>query len=132
MDRSMQGGAAARRRALAKGLTCSRGRWPGNLSSAGRRRAALSAEPIGDRGGGVLAVAVVVLSQTFPARPSSFPETRDFVMRALADSPISDEARHEIQMAVADALLEAAGPGDDMIQASLRIFPDSVEVDVLR
>jgi DNA-binding XRE family transcriptional regulator len=92
----------------------------------------LSARPIGEGGSGVLAVPVVVLAQSFPARPSSFPDIRDFVMRALADSPISDEGRREIQMAVADALLEAAGPGDDMIQAFLRIFPEYVEVDVLR
>jgi hypothetical protein len=32
-------------------------------------------------------VPVVVLSQTFPARPSSIPDVRDFVKRCLAQSP---------------------------------------------
>ena len=38
---------------------------------------------------GVEVVPVVVLSQTFPARPSSIPDIRDFVRRCLAQSPLS-------------------------------------------
>ncbi|MGH3250922.1 MAG: helix-turn-helix domain-containing protein [Trebonia sp.] len=76
-------------------------------------------------------VPVVVVSQTFPARPSSIPDIRDFVRRCLAQSPLSEEDNHEVGQTVAAALLEAAGP-TGAINVSFRIFPDHVEVDVLR
>jgi Helix-turn-helix len=76
-------------------------------------------------------VPVVVLSQTFPARPSSIPDIRDFVRRCLAQSPLSEEDNREVSETVAQALLEAAGP-TGAITVSFRIFPGHVEVDVLR
>jgi hypothetical protein len=76
-------------------------------------------------------VPVVVLSQTFPARPSSIPDIRDFVRRCLSQSPLSEEDNREVGETVAQALLEAAGP-TGAINISFRIFPDHVEVDVLR
>jgi hypothetical protein len=76
-------------------------------------------------------VPVVVLSQTFPARPSSIPDIRDFVRRCLAQSPLSEDDNREIGETVSQALLEAAGP-TGAISVSFRIFPDHVEVDVLR
>jgi Helix-turn-helix len=76
-------------------------------------------------------VPVVVLSQTFPARPSSIPDIRDFVRRCLSQSPLSEEDNREVGDTVAQALLEAAGP-TGAINVSFRIFPDHVEVDVLR
>src|SRR5262245_13567492 len=76
-------------------------------------------------------VRVVVLSQTFPARPSSIPDVRDFVRRCLAQSPLTEEDNREVGETVAHALLEAAGP-TGAINVSFRIFPDHVEVDVLR
>jgi Helix-turn-helix len=76
-------------------------------------------------------VPVVVLSQTFAARPSSIPDVRDFVKRCLAQSPLSEEDNREVGETVAHALLEAAGP-TGAINVSFRIFPDHVEVDVLR
>jgi DNA-binding transcriptional regulator YiaG len=76
-------------------------------------------------------VPVVVLSQTFPARPSSIPDVRDFVRRCLAQSPLSEEDNRQVGETVAHALLEAAGP-TGAINVSFRIFPDHVEVDVLR
>ncbi|HMH38108.1 MAG TPA: hypothetical protein VK584_14355, partial [Streptosporangiaceae bacterium] len=76
-------------------------------------------------------VPVVVLSQTFPARPSSIPDVRDFVRRCLAQSPLTEEDNREVGETVAHALLEAAGP-TGAINVSFRIFPDHVEVDVLR
>jgi DNA-binding transcriptional regulator YiaG len=76
-------------------------------------------------------VPVVVLSQTFPARPSSIPDIRDFVRRCLAQSPLSEEDNREVGETVSQALLEAAGP-TGAISVSFRIFPDHVEVDVLR
>jgi hypothetical protein len=76
-------------------------------------------------------VPVVVLSQTFAARPSSIPDVRDFVRRCLAQSPLSEEDNRSVGETVAHALLEAAGP-TGAINVSFRIFPDHVEVDVLR
>ena len=75
-------------------------------------------------------VPVVVLSQTFPARPSWIPEIRDFVRRCLAESPLNDEGNREVGETVFRALLDAAGP-EGAIQVSFRIFPEHVEVDVL-
>src|ERR1700742_1478853 len=76
-------------------------------------------------------VPVVVVSQTFPARPSSIPDIRDFVRRCLAQSPLSEQDNHEVGETVSRALLEAAGP-TGAINVSFRIFPDHVEVDVLQ
>jgi len=53
-------------------------------------------------------VPVVVLSQTFPARPSSIPDIRDFVRRCLSHSPLSEDDNREVGETVAQALLEAA------------------------
>jgi hypothetical protein len=76
-------------------------------------------------------VPVVVVSQTFPARPSSIPDIRDFVRRCLVQSPLSAQDTREIGETVSQALLEAAGP-TGAISVSFRIFPDHVEVDVLK
>jgi len=74
---------------------------------------------------------LVVISQTFPARPSSIPDIRDFVRKCLAQSPLSEEDTKSVGATVSQALLDAAGP-TGTIQVSFRIFPDHVEVDVLR
>ena len=84
----------------------------------------------GDGDGRVEVVPVVVLSQTFPARPSWIPEIRDFVRRCLAESPLTEEGNREVGETVFRALLDAAGP-TGAIQVSFRIFPEHVEVDVL-
>jgi DNA-binding NtrC family response regulator len=73
---------------------------------------------------------VVVLSKTFPARPSSIPEIREFVRRCLAESPLSDADNSAVSQTVFRALLDAAGP-TGTIQLSFRTFPEHVEVDVL-
>jgi len=73
---------------------------------------------------------VVVLSKTFPARPSSIPEIREFVRRCLADSPLSAVDNSAVSQTVFRALLDAAGP-EGTIQLSFRTFPEHVEVDVL-
>ncbi len=75
-------------------------------------------------------VPVVVVSQSFPARPSFIPEIRDFVRRCLADSPLDEEGEREVGETVFRALLDAAGPTGS-IQVAFRIFPEHVEVDVL-
>ena len=75
-------------------------------------------------------VPVVVLSQVFPARPSSIPEIRNFVRRCLAESPLTEEGIREVGDTVFRALLDAAGPTGS-INVAFRIFPEHVEVDVL-
>jgi DNA-binding XRE family transcriptional regulator len=75
-------------------------------------------------------VPVVVLSQIFPARPSSIPDIRDFVRRCLAESPLTEEGARQVGETVFRALLDAAGP-TGYIQVAFRIFPEHVEVDVL-
>jgi hypothetical protein len=84
----------------------------------------------GQGDGPIQVVPVVVLSQTFPARPSWIPEIRDFVRRCLAESPLTEEGNREVGETVFRALLDAAGP-TGAIQVSFRIFPEHVEVDVL-
>jgi DNA-binding XRE family transcriptional regulator len=71
------------------------------------------------------------LSQVFTARPSSIPDIRDFVRRCLAESPLTAEGNREVGETVFRALLDAAGPTGS-IQVAFRIFPEHVEVDVLR
>jgi hypothetical protein len=72
----------------------------------------------------------VVLSKTFPARPSSIPEIRDFVRGCLSASPLTDDDNRQVGQTVFRALLAAAGPAGT-IQISFRSFPEHVEVDVL-
>ncbi len=72
----------------------------------------------------------MVLSKTFPARPSSIPEIRDFVRHCLSDSPLTEDDNREVGRAVFRALLDGAGP-TGTIQISFRIFPEHIEVDVL-
>jgi len=86
--------------------------------------------PNGSGDGSIEVVPVVVLSQTFPARPSWIPEIRDFVRRCLAESPLNEEGTRGVSETVFRALLDAAGP-TGAIQVSFRIFPEHVEVDVL-
>jgi hypothetical protein len=80
---------------------------------------------------GIEILPVVAVTQTFPARPSSIPDIRDFVRRFLDESPLTASSAREVEETVSHALLEAAGP-DGTIQVVFRIFPDHTEVDVLR
>lgn len=73
---------------------------------------------------------VVVLSQVFPARPSSIPDIRNFVRHCLAESPLTEQGTKEVGETVFRALLDAAGPTGS-IHVAFRIFPEHVEVDVL-
>lgn len=89
------------------------------------------AEPIrGPETDPIEVLPVVVLSQVFPARPSSIPEIRNFVRRCLAESPLTEEGTREVGEVVFRALLDAAGPTGS-INVAFRIFPEHVEVDVL-
>ena len=73
---------------------------------------------------------LVIVAGTFPARPSSLPDVRDFVRRQLTGTPVSDDDVRTLCERVAGVLLDAAGVSGS-IQVSLRIFPASAEVDVL-
>jgi hypothetical protein len=73
---------------------------------------------------------LVVVAQSFPARPSALPDVRDFVRKQLTSTPVSDASIRTLGDRVADVLLDAAGVSGT-IQVSLRILPDSAEVDVL-
>ena len=108
-------------------MTCRQSpqRWLGGL-----RETAVPDRNNGPGDGPIEVVPVVVLSQTFPARPSWIPEIRDFVRRCLAESPLTEEGNREVGETVFRALLDAAGP-TGAIQVSFRIFPEHVEVDVL-
>ena len=75
---------------------------------------------------------VFVVTQTFPARPSSIPDIREFVLRYLRHAPLTPEGSQQLHHAVLAALLEAASPDGGQIQVCFRIFPEGVEVDVLR
>ena len=87
--------------------------------------------PVPLEGEGLEVLPVVVLSKRFPARPSSIPHIREFVQRCLVDSPLTQEGNQNLQHAVSQALLDAAGPTGTIV-VSFRIFLDHVEVDVLR
>ncbi len=84
----------------------------------------------GPPGGPIEVVPVVVVSQSFPARPSFIPDIKDFVRRCLADSPLDEDGIREVGETVFRSLLDAAGPTGS-IQVAFRIFPEHVEVDVL-
>jgi hypothetical protein len=75
-------------------------------------------------------IPLMVVAQAFPARPSALPDVRDFVRQQLTTTRLSDENIRTLCERVADVLLDAAGMSGT-IQVSLRIFPESAEVDVL-
>ena len=75
-------------------------------------------------------VPLTMIARAFPARPSALPDVRDFVRRQLTGTPIPDEDVRTLGERVAKVLLEGAGTTGS-IQVSLRIFPESAEVDVL-
>jgi hypothetical protein len=117
---------------LAAGQTIPAGRQMAARKPEDPRSRILSAPGPGDGPSeGAEAAPVVVMSQTFLARPSSLPDVREFVRRCLARSPLSEEDNREVAETVAHALLEAAGP-TGAVSISFRIFPSHVEVDVLR
>jgi DNA-binding XRE family transcriptional regulator len=75
---------------------------------------------------------VMVVTRTFAARPSAWPEVREFLVATLAQVDPLQAASPEVQRAVGDALLGSAGSPAGTFQISVRITPDSVEVEVLR
>jgi hypothetical protein len=79
----------------------------------------------------IVILPLTIVTQEFPARPSSLPDVRDFVRRQLTARPLSDDEIRNLSDRVAEVLFEAAG-ASGAIQVSLRMFPDWTEVDVLQ
>ncbi len=92
----------------------------------------LGRRDLGEPEASVVIDPVFVVTQTFPARPSSIPDIRELVLRYLRDAPLSPQGSQQLHHAVLTALLDAASPDGGQIQVCFRIFPDGVEVDVLR
>lgn len=74
---------------------------------------------------------VIVVSQTFDARPGSLPDAHAFVREALAGATTDAADLRAIHAAIIDALLQAASPSIGTFQVVIRLFPDDVEVEVL-
>jgi DNA-binding NarL/FixJ family response regulator len=88
--------------------------------------------PAGDPAGGSVVVApVVVLTQSFDARPASLPDATAFVRATLAGSAMNENELRAVNTAIVDALLTAAGPSSGKFQVVIRLFPDDVEIEVL-
>lgn len=75
---------------------------------------------------------VMVVTRTFPARPASWAEARDFLQDVLLQRS-DPQAAHapEVQTAIGEALLAAAGTRDPAFQVSVRLYPDGFEIEVL-
>jgi DNA-binding NarL/FixJ family response regulator len=74
---------------------------------------------------------VVVVTQSFDARPSSLPDASMFVRSALAGATIDEADLRAVNTAIVDALLIAASPSIGTFQVVVRLFPDDVEIEVL-
>jgi hypothetical protein len=84
----------------------------------------------GTNGGSIEVLPLLVVTQAFPARPSSLPTIRDFVRQRLSQSIFTEDDVRALGDQLLEALLDVAGP-TGMIQVSVRIFPEYAEVDVL-
>lgn len=74
---------------------------------------------------------VFVLSQSFPARPSSIPDAHAFVRATLAAADVPSAPHAEITEAINSALLTAAGPDVGTFVVVIRLFPDDAEIEVV-
>src|SRR5262245_57912441 len=81
-------------------------------------------------GGSVEVLPLLVVTQSFPARPSSLPTIREFVRQRLNQSVFTEDDVRALGDQLLDTLLDVAGP-TGMIQVSVRIFPEHAEIDVL-
>jgi hypothetical protein len=81
-------------------------------------------------GGPIEVLPLVVVTQAFPARPSSLPRIRDFVRQRSGQNTFSEDDVRTLGEKLLDTLLDIAGP-NGMIHVSVRIFPTHAEIDVL-
>jgi hypothetical protein len=79
----------------------------------------------------VVVVPVVVVTQTFPARPSSLPDAENFVRENVAHTVLEPSEMRAVFTAIKDAILAAARPDIGSFQITVRSFPDDVEIEVL-
>lgn len=82
-------------------------------------------------GSDVVVSPVIVVSQTFDARPGSLPDAHVFVRQALAGVAMEPADLRAIHTAIIDAMLTAASPSIGTFEVVIRLFPDDVEVEVL-
>lgn len=81
--------------------------------------------------GDVVIVPVVVVTQAFPARPSSLPDAEHFVRENVASTALEPSEMQAVFSAIKDAILAAAQPDIGSFQITVRSFPDDVEIEVL-
>jgi len=74
---------------------------------------------------------VIVLSQTFPARPSSIPEAHEFVRATMSSTDLDPPPHAAVTEAINSALLAAASPRIGSFTVVVRLFPDAAEIEVL-
>lgn len=104
------------------------------MSNAERNRGALAREaPPGaaEVGAEVTVSPIVVLSRTFPARPSSIPDAHAFVRESLAAADIQAAPHELITEAILATLLDAAGSEAGTFAVDVRLLPGEAEVEVL-
>lgn len=82
------------------------------------------------RGESIEVVPVEIVTEVFPARPSSVPGIREFVQRSLADAPLTEAEDRAVGNTILRALLDAAGPAG-VLEVSCRKYPGRVEFDVV-
>lgn len=82
-------------------------------------------------GSDVVVSPVIVVTQSFDARPGSLPDAHAFVRGALDGATLDAADLRAIHTAITDALLQAASPSIGTFQVVIRLFPDDVEVEVL-
>lgn len=87
--------------------------------------------PPDSTGGSVVVAPVVVVRQTFDARPGSLPDAMGFVRSALTGASLEEPHLRAINVAITDALLMAAGPSVGSFEVVVRLYPDDVEIEVL-
>lgn len=84
--------------------------------------------PDGDE---VVVLPVVVVTQTFAARPSSLPDAEHFVRENVPTALLDPAEMRAVFAAIKDAILAAASPDIGSFQITVRCFPDDVEIEVL-
>ncbi|MBO0890000.1 MAG: helix-turn-helix transcriptional regulator [Acidothermales bacterium] len=84
--------------------------------------------PHGDE---VVVLPVVVVTQTFTARPSSLPDAEHFVRENVPTTLLDPAEMRTVYAAIRDAILAAANPDIGSFQITVRCFPEDVEIEVL-
>lgn len=83
------------------------------------------------QGDEVVVLPVVVVTQAFPARPSSLPDAEAFVRENVSTALLDPAEIRAVFAAIRDAILAAANPDIGSFQITVRSFPDDVEIEVL-